>query len=93
MHSSVPDEFKPAIFAQGPAPALRVFTDMYGGSHPGTGERLDFPAPSKKLRAPRRRPGHGGAPPTAVLFLSATVFELSFFEDHLCNPGSEQKPG
>ncbi|CAE7900731.1 mei2 [Symbiodinium microadriaticum] len=42
MHSSVPDEFKPAIFAQ------------------GTGERMDFPAPSKKLRAPRRRPGHGG---------------------------------
>jgi len=43
MHSSVPDEFKPAIFAQ------------------GTGERMDFPAPSKKLRAPRRRPGHGGS--------------------------------
>jgi len=43
MHSSVPDEFKPAIFAR------------------GTGERLDFPAPSKKLRAPRRRPGNGGS--------------------------------
>ncbi|CAJ1407281.1 unnamed protein product [Effrenium voratum] len=41
MHSSVPDEFKPVIFA--------------GGS----GERMPFPAPSKKLRAPRRRPGQG----------------------------------
>eukprot|EP00913_Durusdinium_trenchii_P024059 g22595.t1 len=41
MHSSVPDEFKPVIFAA------------------GTGERLAFPAPSKKLRAPRRRPGQG----------------------------------
>mmetsp|Transcript_43848 Transcript_43848/g.81886 ORF Transcript_43848/g.81886 Transcript_43848/m.81886 type:complete len:365 (+) Transcript_43848:56-1150(+) len=37
MHGSVPDEFKPAIFAE------------------GTGVRLDFPAPSKKLRAPRKR--------------------------------------
>jgi len=41
MHSSVPDEFKPVIFAA------------------GTGERQQFPAPSKKLRAPRRRPGQG----------------------------------
>lgn len=44
MHSSVPDEFKPVIFAA------------------GTGERLAFPAPSKKLRAPRRRPGQGHGP-------------------------------
>lgn len=41
MHSSVPDEFKPVIFAA------------------GSGERQAFPPPSKKLRAPRRRPGQG----------------------------------
>eukprot|EP00439_Symbiodinium_sp_Y106_P068065 s3710_g11.t1 len=48
MHGSVPDEFKPAIFAE------------------GTGLRLDFPMPSKKLRAPRKRlPGMDKAEPKA----------------------------
>eukprot|EP00438_Fugacium_kawagutii_P035729 Skav204246 [mRNA] locus=scaffold2414:12233:17947:- [translate_table: standard] len=52
MHSSVQDEFKPVIFEAG----LLACSWLAGACMSCTGKRLDFPPPSKKLRAPRRRP-------------------------------------